>query len=394
MLTFLWLASLAVVVLLSIWPFNFDFSVVDGEAWTALANSWGWHTSRGDILGNVVLFIPVGVLGMFALRKVPFLNRMLLVVGISFVVAAGVQVLQVAIPDRSATMVDVTWNMVGLLPGLALVVIPWQPIVAKLRLPTDVYLLPLMIVGVWVAYRLAPYLPSVDFQLIKDNLKPLLVTPSFNPVDIFSNMAAWLAVAFLLKAADREQRLDRYVPLLMAGVFSAEVIIAQGGGVSMPNILGAALALVVWFGGLRRFPKAAHALSIIMVAALVLDGLSPFAFAGPARSFGWMPFSGLLGGSMALNVFAIVEKTFFFAAASFALWQAVGKWTWAAGIIAPVVLLVEVLQTFQPGRSAEITDPLLVVLACAAGYALRGFRWRDGHIIDESDEKAPAGTTS
>jgi VanZ family protein len=370
-LVLLWLAALATVVFLSLWPFDFDLALATREAWLALWASWGWETSRGDAVGNFALFVPVGIFGMLALKPLRIVRRATTVAAVSFGVAVAVQVGQVYIAERSATMVDVAWNMAGVLPGLALGLAPWETVIRGVRLDQRLRLLPWLILSAWIAYRLAPFLPSIDFQLIKDNLKPLLSTPVPDARHTIVNAAAWLAAGYLMRAGDREGRLDRLLPLLMAVVLGAEVVIAHRDGVSASNVVGALVALGLWFGLARSLSRPALLVLPTLLLAIAVEGLWPFTFeARPVKDFRWVPFAGILGGSMWLNVLALTEKAFLYSATAFAVNDLTGSWRLSAAAVGSFVLVIEILQTFQPSHVPEITDVVLVILACAMGVAL------------------------
>lgn len=386
----LWSASLATVIFLSLWPFNFDPALATGDAWVALANSWGWMTNRGDVAGNFALFVPVGVFGMLALKPLPGPARATAVVAVSFVIAVGAQAGQVIVPARSASMVDVVWNMAGLMPGIALGLAPWETMIRGFRLDQRLRLLPWLILSAWIGYRLAPFLPSIDAQLIIDNLKPLLLYPELEAHRIASNAGAWLAAGYLMRAGDADGRLDRLLPLLMAAVLGAEVIIAHRDGVSAANVLGALVALGLWFGLARHLLRPALLVLAALALVVALNGLWPFVFETAAvKSFQWMPFAGVLGGSMWLNVLALTEKVFLYSAAAFALHDLIGSWRLSAVVAGAYVLGIEVLQCYQPGHVPEITDAVLVLLACAAGAALSSHKADDWRV---SQVRAAAST--
>ena len=194
----LWLSSLGGVLFLSLWPFRFRPAAATQAAWVEFAGSWGWQTRPGDAVGNVMLFVPVGILGMLALQRLPKLQRAAVVAGVSFMVAVAGQAAQIIVPARTATLVDVSWNMVGLLPGILLGLVPWHasPVTADLRARLQV--LPWLILAIWIAYRLMPFLPSLDWQLMKDNVKQLWAGPLPELPDVIISASAWLAAGYLM----------------------------------------------------------------------------------------------------------------------------------------------------------------------------------------------------
>lgn len=366
----LWLGSLGGVLFLSLWPFRFRPERATAEAWEAFLGSWGWQTGPGDAVGNVMLFVPVGILGMLALRRLAGPQRATVVVAVSFVVAVVGQAAQIVIPARTATLVDVTWNMVGLLPGLALGLAPWHATPASARFRQRLQPLPWLILAIWVAYRLAPFLPALDWQLVKDNLKALWRHPQPEALDVAFFTAAWLAAGYLMQAGDGRRRLDLLLPLLMAVVMGLELIIVHGGGLSADNLAGGLLALGLWFGLGRRLERPALLVWPALAVAVVVNGLWPFAFAAqPVSSFRWLPFAGLLTGSLWFNLLAVTAKLYLYCAGCFALFETTRSWRLTALLAASCVLAIEFLQCFQYGHVPEITDPLMVLLACLVGAA-------------------------
>lgn len=370
-LVLLWLLSLTAVVLLSIWPFNFDAGLATPAAWAALWDSWGWRSSRGDIAGNLALFVPVGFLGMLAMPARRRALGLIAVAAVSFAVAVGAQMAQVYLPGRSATMVDVVWNLAGLAAGMVVTLLPWQAAARRAGLGAELKVLPWLIIGCWLAYRLAPFIPSLDLQLIKDNLKPLLLHPELEWTGVARNAVAWLAVAFLLRDSNRAQPLDALLPLLIGGVFLGETIIAFRDGLSAANVAGGGLALAAWFGLVRWLPGAAMVVWLVLAGRIVLDGLWPFVFHEvPLNGFRWLPFSGVLGGSMGLNVLVLLEKAFLYAALAYCGWVVLRSWLAAAAAGSALLFAVEWLQRYQTGHVPEITDVVMLALASLAGAVL------------------------
>ncbi|MHC4341096.1 MAG: VanZ family protein, partial [Planctomycetota bacterium] len=65
-MTFLFLLVAGLITYGSLFPFEFHPAE---EIWERLLQSWGERTSRGDLLSNIVLYVPFGYLGMLALQR-------------------------------------------------------------------------------------------------------------------------------------------------------------------------------------------------------------------------------------------------------------------------------------------------------------------------------------
>ena len=55
-------------------------------------------------------------------------------------------------------------------------------------------------------------------------------------------------------------------------------------------------------------------MAVLLAAALVLRGLSPFEPRPEPQAFQWIPFGGFLDGSMLVNSQSLFEKTFLYGA--------------------------------------------------------------------------------
>ena len=67
----------------------------------------------------------------------------------------------------------------------------------------------------------------------------------------------------------------------------------------------------------------------------------------------------------------LLEKLFYYGTAIWLLWRAGVRWTFAIGTVCALLTAIEIVQTRIPGRTAEITDPLLALMA---GIGLRALR--------------------
>lgn len=80
-----------------------------------------------NLFGNLVLLLPLGLLGPIAL---PALDRWGRIALVALLYSVAIEVIQLAVPDRSADIDDVIVNVAGALLGLAM----WR---AVRRLPTN-----------------------------------------------------------------------------------------------------------------------------------------------------------------------------------------------------------------------------------------------------------------
>lgn len=71
----------------------------------------------GQLIGNLLLLLPVGLLGPIAF---PAMNGWVRVFGVAIVLSVAIELAQLQIPNRSADVDDMLVNVVGALIGYAL----------------------------------------------------------------------------------------------------------------------------------------------------------------------------------------------------------------------------------------------------------------------------------
>lgn len=359
----LWIAFIVLATLGSIYPFDFQSVELDAQEISEFLQTCCRMLGRGDILGNVLLFVPIGFTGVLARPPGTTNSRHLIFVFVvATFVALALQLLQIYLPSRDQNLQDVVWNLFGTGCGAAFAGLVRIPTGSTDGETSDAAIVPLTLVGAWLIYRLIPFVPSLDFQMIKDSIKPIF-SLQVESVSIVRDFTAWTVVAYLLKDAQSGRSLDNYLPALITLVLCLEVLIVDN-QVHLSNIIGAILAVVIWSFVLRHFQWREGVLAAMLLLTLALSGLSPFAVRMEAASFDWIPFHGLLGGSMYVNTQSAAEKVFLYGSLVYLLWQL--NTNVVGGVIVGFlyVMAIEFAQTVLVGHTPEITDPLLLV--CAA----------------------------
>ena len=80
-------------------------------------DSWFWMR---NLFGNLLLLLPLGLLGPIAL---PALDRWWRIALVALLYSVAIEVIQLAVPDRSADIDDVIVNVAGALLGYLVLVI-------------------------------------------------------------------------------------------------------------------------------------------------------------------------------------------------------------------------------------------------------------------------------
>jgi VanZ family protein len=283
-----------------------------------------------------------------------------------FALCAGLEVAQVHDRNRDPSMSDVYANTAGAFAGAVGGLIALHGARRNARFERHPFSSLLLLC--WLASRWFPYLPSFRIQNYKAALRPLVRISAMPLDDLFRNFANWLAVAVLLEAVFGNARSRWVLPCLVAATVMARVVIV-GTVLSPAEVAGGAAAALIWLW-LSRLKSRAIVVAAVFTGSAITQALEPFKFDRVARPFGLIPFrSFMISIENVVQVF--FEKAFTYGTLVW-LWIRAGIPFWAAVTLGGLLeLLLRLIQVYLPGRSAEITD-MIMVLLLAAGLKLMG----------------------
>jgi hypothetical protein len=181
------------------------------------------------------------------------------------------------------------------------------------------------------------------------------------PLELYRHAVIWLAVALLLEALFGVTGSRVVLLLLLPVVLFARVLIVDA-VLSPAEVAGGALATLVWCGLLWRVQSRAPVIAVLFAGVVAIDALRPFQFSAVAHPFGWIPFAGFMHGSVELNVRSFFEKVFTYGTLTWLIARAGTKFVIAVCVSTGLVLCLRVSQVFLPLRSAEITDPIMLLI--------------------------------
>jgi VanZ family protein len=351
-----------VIVYGSLYPFEFRPPPGGTDAITTFLASVGQRPGRSDALANILLYTPFGFFFCLGRRRI---GRLILTTATGSVMSLCLELAQFYDPGRVTSFSDFATNTLGtLLGGLAAIAVgdrfrlPFVGHVATAPAPT-------LLLLSWLAYRLYPYVPSTDLHKYWNALKPLVLTPSLTGYDLFRQTAIWLTVFVLIEAILR-RRLSAFIaPLFAVAVLCAKVLIV-GIVIRLADPAGAALAFAIWLLLLLLPARLSTGMAALVLLAYVTAlRLEPFEFQADGREFGWIPFRSLMQGSLRANTLAFLEKFFLYGSLVYLLGNALGRRLPAALLIAALLFATSWAETWLPGRSAEITDALIALIAAA-----------------------------
>jgi VanZ family protein len=350
----------------SLYPFR--FSAAPPDALAHLFSHFHLLSSRGDMLGNIGLFLPWGWTGMAAFRG-GRPKRVLATLGWGALLAVLVQIAQLWVPARDAALGDAVWNTAGILLGIALAGLLRTTHGRADATRASTQLMPLLLVTAWVLLQWLPLVPSLDLQLIAGQVRPLLAEPDW----MLGRFAVGLATALVLGHLLRQLLAPAWAslahPLLITGVLWSKPLFVQA-SIDPSELAGLSLGLLLWPLLQRRRPHPAIGLALSLIVAWSLEALAPYVLADHAQTVQWLPFAALLESSMLNNLRSLGGSLFIYLAALYLVQSATGRAMSFSVGLAVWVAGLELAQILLPGRTPDMTEPLLVLLAgwlCAHG---------------------------
>jgi VanZ family protein len=360
---------LAVIVHGSLFPYSFHENGGIAAAARTLLNSWNEPpTGFPDFVANLLLYLPLGFFGVLAIRS---RFALLAVVLIGLALSTTVELAQFFDAGRVTNMSDVYLNTAGTSLGGLLAMRLNSRMPDGIDRATPVESVPGALLAMFVAYRLYPYVPTIDAHKYWRSVKPLITHPGLGAWPVFQYFVLWLTVSYLVGAALRRASAWKVSLLFAAFIFAAKVLVV-GLTLSASELAGAALAFLLWFGFLGRSGAGAKVLLALLGVAVVAFRLLPFDFHAHATPFGWIPFRSMLQGSLGADLVASVEKAFLYCSLIWIGTRAGLKLWLSTSAVALVLLVTSLLETHLPGRSAEVTDCVMALLLGGGLGALSG----------------------
>lgn len=272
----------------------------------------------------------------------------------------ALEMTQLYVPGRDSSLNDLAVNIGGAAIGVVLGVFleSWAR--------TAVFRHPLSVPGDRAAFlllfitftaRLFPFLPLFGLYQPKLKLLRFVASPVFDPVAVLSAVASWYVVGRLLSTAGIA-RPARWLAVALLS-FPLQIILRQ----QQPTrsaLLGSLIGIAA-FTALAQTRPVARWEGWAFLFLLVLRGLTPFTLSAP-QPFHWVPFAGSLGADWQGGVVILLEKASYYGAAVWLLRTSGMRYRSSAIVVAAVLAGIEVAQIRLPGRTPEVTDPIMAIL--------------------------------
>lgn len=355
----------AVVILIaygSLYPFALHHAgSLSADVAHFLASMGRPPEGRGDVVANLLLYIPFGLAVTLAFaEEMPRIPAAFLAIACGMAMSLCIELAQFYDVTRVSAFSDFFLNLVGLVVGTIIALTSAARVVRTSWPGGSAPALARLLLLTWLGWRLYPYAPTLEIHHYWQSLRPVLLAPGIEPLNIFRYTALWFSVAVLFRAAIG--RSAGLFPLAMLGFFAAKASIV-GQVVVFSELLGAGMAFVLASLLLERFKYAGLVVAAAsMVAVIVLGRLLPWHLAAAQKSFQWIPFYSFLHGSQAIDTISFAEKFFLYGVTLFLLTAAGLSLRLAVALECLLLFGTSYMQTFMVGRSAEISDALLALM--------------------------------
>jgi len=364
-------AGLAVIIAYgSLYPFEFSVPTAGPGPVQALLRTWANTPGRGDFLANVLLYMPLGFFAVLTPgQRCTVISRCLGALLLGLLISISMELAQYYDVGRDTEATDVYANVTGTVLGATFGVVVGGSFRWPLVNQIAANRIPALVLSAWVAYRLYPFVPTIDLHKYWDTLKPIVLTPNLSTYDLFRHSAIWLIVyALVAKIGGAALSPWLLLPVFAGAVLLSKILIITT-TLSLAELAGAIIAYVIW-AVFCRSQRAYLIVAIAMFSATVVaQRLEPFQFTAQSVPFGWSPFRSFMQGSIEIDVLAFLEKFFLY-----------GGWIWllmevgvsrraAAGLVAGTLFATSVTEMYLPHRSGEVTDAVMA-LAIAGVFAL------------------------
>ncbi|MBN2339424.1 MAG: VanZ family protein [Acidobacteria bacterium] len=375
---------------------------VEGVRWLPF---WDLHRGRiasiPDMVQNVLLFLPLGILGAhcFGRRLVPTLAT-------GFGLSLLVETLQLLTPNRVSSVNDLVFNTLGTLAGFLLYLrlaplwprMVHHPVMREVaRVPGALPLLLLMLYS-WV-YALEPFNFTLDVGVVWWNVRALfrqLLHPRLVLGDEFLLASQFALMGFVAAGVLEKLRIRAAYPLslllvaLWATVTEMSQLIVASRVASLLTLcfswLGAAIGVAArgWYILSPRPGRLFVLYALFLLAAHAVDTLSPFVLRESYLRPALLPFRHYQSAyfvSALSNVFhaLLVFMPLGYLASHIRLGRARGVLFWTVLLLASVA--IELGQGFIAGRYPDVTDCFLPLAGAMIGWHLAGMVRKHGQVL-------------
>jgi VanZ family protein len=367
-------AFLAFVVVFIIYGslFPFDFRSPP-ESFDKLLERHNPFGNAADAIDNLLLFVPLGFALHFSLHRSR--DRLIASVLAILSLGLGLQLLQLFLPSRTASLADVIWNSVGLAVGLLIASLARQWLIHRFATLTTKSPYALLLVLLWFFYETFPFTPTLDYGLLRAHVKTFIIAPPFEIARFVQHLLAAILCGIALQRSGIFKRSGRATALLGSSAVLLEIFVAYG-SLRRETLIGicAGLAIGHLLANNRNRPTR-FALATVAASAYLMTVFTPYRGQVADASFTLTPFSSFLWHNVTRDLPPLAFESLAIGALLWAGFFNPGKTSrppvpWISFVFLAIVIL-EVIRVFVVGLHGDTTTILITVVLGTFAVTLR-----------------------
>ena len=317
--------------------YDWRFRVPRPGAWSLF-----WHTFylRSEFALNVILYVPLGYVALAAFGRPGWAALF----GVAL--SATVEAIQ-PLFGRMSQAIDIVANGAGTLCGVA-VAEAARRLRGRVVLPPR----PAAALAWWVLSQTYPFARRFALPLV------WTVPGGMRPMDLATGVVHW--AAFFTLAAAAVPR-SPYLGVALASLVGPAKPFVSGRVMSMGEWCAWGVALLGALVFARMLLARPAAIGFALAAAVLLMELAPYRPANAPVAFNWTPFQALLSSDWTSGTLIAARKAFEYGALVYLL-GVPARFGRATLAVCGGLCALEWLQRWLPGRTPDITDPVIAAM--------------------------------
>jgi len=373
----LWLLGgwTALIASASLYPFDGQLRLLTDALIAGLPKLREWRNpSQRDTIVNLLLYVPLGLLGYMALEKSRSLAlRVFLPISAASILSLGVEVAQHALPARDPSLADWIFNIVSAGLGTVLAMLysalPVRPLSRRLQ-RLAIGPAPALLVALWLIAHLAPFVPRLRPGRIEAAIETSLAIP-FEPGKMFGFFACYLVLGTLVDTLLRRPYFWSALLSLFAVSLGARLLFV---GQHLSPAEGVALILsllvIIFLRSLNRVRWESRAF-VVACGALFLAGVWPSIYSIESSTEGllWLPFAELAGVVGDPGALPLLERLFLGVGLAWLALHGGSRSVPPFPLVILIAISTEFLQQWIPGRLPDTSDIAALLIGAALAQA-------------------------
>lgn len=343
----------------SLYPFSFNLSADISSQLIKVFDFNPLSSSFSDLIANVLLFIPIGL--VYKPAKPNVLDYIVFTSCI-FLFAFFIQVLQIWSQSRIPAGSDALWNVAGLLLGYSLSAVfsgHFATLSSEIAKSKAVNKIPMVLLFGFILVDLFPLAPTLALDSIKSNVLNLLNPDKLSVLSIVKLFSYYtLTLYFATEVMGNKRRVLEFSVLLIPFLLSQVFIMDSQCNI---NALIAVLLAIIVSLNVKKDTMQKSTLFFIYTL-IITNGLGTFTYSGASPSLNMVPFAPALSSNTLVNILAFVEKGLYYTTFTFLALQRGYPLFKILGKLFVMVLILELLQVSIAKSTADITEVIVAII--------------------------------